>query len=113
VRGKVLDMISYSGVSFATVKLSNPQNTFGAATDEQGKFLFKDIPLGRYQLMVSCVGYYSHREEDVLLEGGKEIIIQIQLKPSSIQLEDIEIHDKGIVSPRLSSIPFTMESGYF
>ena len=109
IRGEVINMISYSGISLANVVLSNSEQTYGIVTDEDGNFHFRNIPLGRYQLKVTFVGFFPFIEDDILLQGGKEVALRIELKPAYIQLEDIEILDRNTSSPVLSSLPFNME----
>jgi hypothetical protein len=112
IQGKVRDAVSYTGISLANIMLFNEHHSFGTVTGELGQFSLDSIPLGRYTLRVTHIGYYSHIQEDLLVEGGKELVVAVAMKPAATQLENVEIFDRNIVdplSPLLSSLEFTME----
>ncbi len=112
VSGRILDGISYSGISLVNVILSNADFSFGTVSEEEGQFMLDSIPFGRYRLKISHVGYFPYIQENVLLQGGKDVILRIELKPAALQLENIEIIDHNAfnsLSPSLSSLSFNME----
>jgi outer membrane receptor for ferrienterochelin and colicins len=55
-------------MSLALVTLKN--TSWGAATDEQGKFSITGIPLGQYQVLISSVGYHSVQKNIRLLKDS-------------------------------------------
>ena len=55
IRGTVIDNASNEPLPFANTIILN--TSYGASTDNQGNFTIRDVPVGRYQLQVSMIGY--------------------------------------------------------
>jgi hypothetical protein len=89
VRGTVRDADSGLPLVGATVSLL-PVET-GTITDPKGTFRFDNLPVGRYQLKVSYVGYGTISVPEILLESGKEQVTQISLSPSGKELEEATV----------------------
>ncbi|RAK00141.1 outer membrane receptor protein involved in Fe transport [Larkinella arboricola] len=84
LRGTVTDASQGRPLAGASVQLLNA-NT-GTITDEQGRFRLTNVPVGRQQLSVSFVGYEPMIINEVLVESGKEQVLDIQLQPGVQQL---------------------------
>ncbi|WP_026630041.1 TonB-dependent receptor [Dyadobacter alkalitolerans] len=89
IRGAVSDLDTRSPLAGATVSLTSPQT--GTITDSAGTFRFDNLPPGRYQLMVSYVGYETVRIPELLLESGKENVQQVRLAPAGKQLNEATV----------------------
>jgi len=112
LKGRIVDGISLSGIPLANVRLNNPDHSYGTVSGEQGEFQLDSIPLGRYRLTITHVGYFSYVQENVALEGGKDLSLQIEMKPAALQLENVEILDRDddiALTPSLSTLHFNME----
>lgn len=57
----------------------------GSMTDENGKFIIKNLPDGNYKLVISSIGYTSYTTEVSLPTGEMEIL----LTPSAIEMEEV------------------------
>lgn len=77
IRGTVLDADVGSPLIGASVFLVEAEQ--GVSTDSLGRFELKNIPVGRYQLRVSYVGYQALNITELLLESGKEMVLELQL----------------------------------
>jgi outer membrane receptor protein involved in Fe transport len=64
---------------------------WGSTTDVDGRYSIKNIPVGNYQLAISYIGYENAIVRDVKIEGGETIALDYKLKPSTTQLQDVEI----------------------
>ena len=83
------------------VEGSNPP--LGTVTDESGNFTFS-VPIGRQKLRFSSVGFLT-QEIDILVNTGKEVVLNIVMEPSSIELKGVNIiakHDKSQPMNKLS-----------
>ena len=111
ISGQIFDAVSLQPLVSANITVKNPDHTFGAITDEQGQFSLTDIPIGRYEITISYVGYQSEILKDILLESGKEKVMHIGLKPSAKQLNELEISGKreDLQIKKLDAISFNME----
>ncbi|MFY7910110.1 MAG: TonB-dependent receptor [Emticicia sp.] len=86
IRGKVVDFISEQPVIGASITVLNSKQ--GTQTDTEGSFSFGKMPIGRYQLQVSSVGYESQIISELLLESGKEMVLEIRLQATANQLAE-------------------------
>src|SRR5690625_4516487 len=95
IRGIVTDHASGAPLPFASVGLPDmPQ--IGAATDEDGKFVIRDVPVGRHDLQASSVGYEPALIREVLVTSAKEVYLEIRLRETVLQLDEV------VVSPRIN-----------
>lgn len=91
LRGKVLDAQTQEPI-FATIRLLNPEVAGkGTATDSLGNFLITKLPLGRYALQVSSIGYDPVTVTDILLHSAKEGYCEITLTENTQHLQEIVV----------------------
>ena len=62
----------------------------GAASDENGYYIIKDIPIGKYTLKAMFIGYET-LENEIWIEGDQKYQIDIQLTPSIIEIEETRV----------------------
>jgi hypothetical protein len=85
--GRVMSQDSSTPVTSANIYLSN--TSIGTVTDEKGNFTFKNFPEGRYELIVSCVGYETYRSfiRSDQLTGN----FMVYMQPKIAELEAVVI----------------------
>jgi len=76
LRGKVLDADTRKPVPSASVFLSN--TSIGTAANEKGEFVLHDIPSGKFDLVVSSLGYetYAQSVSADKITGPLEILLK-------------------------------------
>ena len=95
ISGQLLDSESQDPLSFANVSLHEfEDNTLitGAISNEAGRFEIIELPIGKYLLYFSFLGYET--AERTLVSGGLNSIFdlgKILLEPSTETLEGVEI----------------------
>jgi hypothetical protein len=62
----------------------------GTVTDENGKYLLKDIPAGKYTVRYSSVGYKTETR-DVNISGGEKTEINIVLNETVIEVGEVKV----------------------
>ena len=82
INGFVRNNATGEPISYANVFLSN--TSIGAATNSDGYFVMSDIPIGKYEINISMIGYAVYKEE-VDLSQGQSIRLNIRLKEEVIQ----------------------------
>ena len=93
ITGRVIDATTEEGLPFSTVKLS--YNGHGTMADSLGYFRFENIPVGRYDLEASYVGYAPVMMKDVIIISSKETQIEIPLQEITSELNEV------VVTPRV------------
>lgn len=89
LRGQVMDAVAQKSLASANVILEG--TTLGTTTDENGKFRFENLPVGRYRLRVSFVGYDTLVVPEILLESGRETVLNLPLHIAYTTLSELSI----------------------
>lgn len=95
VSGLLLDAGTQETLPFANVAVHDFENNAlltGTITDDNGRFELLDIPLGKYKLYFSFLGYKT--TEQTLLAGGLNTVFdlgKISLEPSAENLDEVEV----------------------
>lgn len=79
ISGQIKDKITSEPVVNAVIFIEG--TLFGSSSNELGYYEIKNVPPGKYKLVVSAVGYELTRIEDVILTGGESIKLNILLQP--------------------------------
>jgi len=97
--GSVYDA-SDTGVRNATIIMHNQSSntTEMTTTDAAGKFTFKSLPAGEYQLRIMKRGFEEYRAPQVVLEPGRESSLNVTLKIGSV-MEEVDVVPEGTVKP--------------
>ena len=89
IKGKVVDVkISLPG---ATVVILHSDPLIGVTTDVDGYFRLENMPLGRYNIQISYIGYEPAVVRELEVGLGKEVVINIGLKESAVDLNEVVI----------------------
>ena len=98
VSGQLFDTETKIPLSFANVAVHTFDNNVlvtGAITDVDGRFEIQEVPLGKYEIYFSFIGYTgAHR---TLVAGGLNTIFdlgKIELEPSAETLTEVEVVGK-------------------
>ena len=92
------------GASVTILTTTEPQGTL---TDVDGHFTIEDVPVGRQSLEVSYLGYEPAFLENVILGSGKELVLNIGLRESLIQIAEAVVtakHDKTKALNEMSTL---------
>lgn len=89
LRGQVYDAVDQKALVGATVLLEG--SSLGSSTDEQGKFRFEKLPVGRYRLRISFIGYDTLVVPEVLVESGRETVLNLPLQIAYTTLSELNI----------------------
>lgn len=64
--------------------------TIGAASQPDGTFNITEIPIGKYEVRFSSIGYET-RFFDITIEANKTVELQVEIKTTVIQVNDVEV----------------------
>ncbi|MER2997811.1 outer membrane beta-barrel protein [Pontibacter populi] len=114
IKGTVIDSTTLKPVSYVTVVLTHPdknepiKSTF---TKDNGSFEFTGVPLAKYKLIFTFVGYKLQTSE-VTLDAGKTIVDagKISLASSAQQLKEVEVvTEKLLVTQDVDKLSYNVE----
>lgn len=115
LKGKILDNETQTPLLGATVVILNSDPLLGVITDFEGNYKISNVPLGRYNIQISYVGYDPAIVPEILVTSGKEVVINVGLAQSSTLMEELTIKaysrkDKPLNSmASVSARSFTVE----
>lgn len=89
VRGVVTDQDSKQGIEGATITIAGSDPLQLTRTDRDGSFRFDHMPIGRIILHVSNVGYEKIILPNIVVNSGKETVLNINMQQSVAQLEGV------------------------
>lgn len=89
IRGRIIDTNTEKPLAGANILLKNTSK--GTQTDDKGYFRLEKVPVGRYQLEVSSVGFETQTISEVLVESGKEVVMEIRLQEATKQLGEATV----------------------
>lgn len=101
LKGKVLDEEGQP-VLCATVRLE--RTTIGAVTNDQGEFMFKDVPNGEYVMRTSRMDFETQKQS--VNQSDNNMVIQ--LKKSFLNLNEVVVTGTGTYH-RLKDTPVPVE----
>ncbi len=114
VRGKILDKDSKAPLFAVTVALFKDSILMGgASTNENGEFKLVNIPVGKYRLRASYVGYLSFTAGSVELTSAKETFMNIELTESTVNIKEVVITADGGVKYAVNNDMATVSARTF
>jgi len=115
VSGQLFDAENKEPLPFANVAVhffEDNDLVTGAMTDTDGRFEIQEIPLGKYEIYFSFIGYTSSQQ--TLLAGGLNTVFdfgKIELTPSAEALEEVEvIGQEATTNADLNKKSFSLEN---
>jgi len=91
IKGVVLDKDTQTPLIGANIIVKNTSPARGATTNLDGAFWIDRVGVGRYDLLITYIGYESFIVPEVLVSSAKEVILNIQLEPSYLTGEQVVV----------------------
>ncbi|VBB45713.1 conserved hypothetical protein [uncultured Paludibacter sp.] len=93
IKGKITDVNSNEPLIGASVLIKG--TAVGAASDFDGNYAINNLKPGVYSIVVSYISYKQQTKENILVESGKETMIDISLESANISLNEVEVVAKS------------------
>ncbi|OYU66362.1 MAG: hypothetical protein CFE22_09390 [Cytophagaceae bacterium BCCC1] len=94
LRGKIIDKVTQAGLPGVNVHIFPLNLTVSSNPD--GSFSFPKLPIGRYSLLFSLVGYDKSTLANIELGSGKETILSVELSESVTTLNELVVHKENL-----------------
>lgn len=89
IKGKITDANTQEAIPFANIIIT--ETNIGTASDIDGYYRLENLTPGLTSFTFSCLGYETKRMDEVEVFRNKDVELNIQLLPSSTELQTIEI----------------------
>lgn len=116
LEGRIIDAAGNSLADINVILWSESlQGSRGAASDPKGYFRFISLPVGRYNIKISSIGFSQLNIEDVVIQLGKTTSLgEIILKQQAIDLPEITVSGKKpVIDPVSTSYGGNINSADF
>ncbi|MFA9392395.1 MAG: carboxypeptidase-like regulatory domain-containing protein [Prolixibacteraceae bacterium] len=91
VYGTVVDKQSQTTLPGVNVVAIAQDKTYGTSTDANGRFHIENIPLGRFTIEFSLIGYEKTALQNVSLSSVKDIFLNIELIEKVENIEEVVV----------------------
>ncbi len=91
IRGTVFDQDNQLPLIGATITILQSNPLLGTTTNTSGQFRFESVPIGRVSLQISYIGYQERIIPNIELNSAKEVILDIGLVESVVNMEEVVI----------------------
>ena len=108
IRGVVTDNASGQTLPSVTVVVLGSNPIIGTAADLNGNFSLNNLPVGRYDIQVSFIGYEPAVFREIMVTSGKEIFMEIAMRENIQELSEVVVRPK--VNKEAPLNPLTLAS---
>lgn len=91
IRGTVLDKQTLSPMPGATIIVINSPVSAGTSSGNDGTFRLEKIPIGKYELKITYVGYTPYISDPVIVSSGRESSLTVYLQEMVVTAGEVEI----------------------
>ncbi|MGB0390624.1 MAG: TonB-dependent receptor [Salibacteraceae bacterium] len=95
ITGVVTDKQSEFTIPGANVIITTLDPQVGVSTDNDGKFVIDNVPVGRHTIQISFLGYQTITLPNVLVSSAKESFVNVELFESAEELNEVVISADG------------------
>lgn len=90
IRGIVIDSKTNAPIEYASVVVQE-HPSWGAVTDSLGKFRITNVPVGRYNVQTSSMGYDANIKSEILVTSSKEVYLTLVLNENIRSLDEVTV----------------------
>lgn len=91
IRGNIIDSDAEYPLIGSNVMLKVGDEIKGATSDINGDYRIEDVPVGKYNIKASYLGYEDVVLMNIVVTSAKEVILNIELKESTQKLKTVEV----------------------
>ena len=91
IKGTVYDEHSHVGLPGAIIRILGSNPVPATSAEDDGTFVLENLPIGRYDLEISFVGYQSRIHQNIILGSAKEIILSIGMIEEVSNLKEVVV----------------------
>jgi hypothetical protein len=93
IRGTIIDKISKAPLPGASIVIVDTNPMIGTTTDPDGNFKLPKVPVGNHNLKVTFIGYLDMNLPNVIVNSGKEVVLNIPLEENIVMMDAVVIEE--------------------
>src|SRR3989338_6062660 len=97
ISGEVRDAVTKQRLLGANVVVFGTLR--GAATDKEGYFVIKSVPVGTYKVKISKIGYQPKTMDDISVAQSRNTTLHVELTPAQIEMEGVTVTGEYFQKP--------------
>ncbi len=79
IKGNVIEKETQLPLPGASISIINSNPIIGTTTDFDGNFTINEVPVGRYNIKISFIGYQTIIINELLVNSAKEVVLKIEM----------------------------------
>lgn len=91
IRGKIVDKESQITLPGANIIILNTEPAIATISDMDGHFRIENVPIGRFDIQVSYIGYKPYIIAELQVTASKEVVLKVQLQENAFLLNAVNI----------------------
>src|SRR3972149_11910262 len=92
IRGRIVDIESkFPLIGAHAVLISDTAKFVGTTAAIDGYFRIEGVALGRHTIKASYLGYKEGIISNIIVNSGKEVILNIEMEESAVNIDAVEI----------------------
>src|SRR5690554_1848787 len=104
IKGSVIDNSSNEALPSVTIAIIDTDPAIVTTSDQNGNFIIENVPIGRYDLKISSVGYEPVILPEVIVTSAKEVVLNITLTERAFALNEVVIKPKLVKNKPLNEM---------
>jgi hypothetical protein len=112
IRGTVMDRQSRITLPGATVLLVHTDPVRGTSSDPSGNFRFESVEVGRVSIRVSYVGYHDVILNNLSLQAGKELVLNIYMDEMVMGVDEVVVRYTADKTSSLNTMASVSARGF-
>ena len=94
LRGIITDNASGEPLPYVTIVVLASGIPKGTTTQADGTFCLDNLPVGRYDIRASFIGYEPAIAKEIIVSSGKEAFVTLSLKENLTELDEVVVTPK-------------------
>lgn len=95
IQGKVFDNFTETPLPGVNIIVTKDSILLGTSTNADGEFSIKNVPIGKYTIQASFIGYKDFIQDNLNLSSGRAINIDINLNVMAQSLDEVSVSAWG------------------
>lgn len=111
IRGTVLNRDTQEPLIGANILILHSR--LGAATDKNGNFTIKKVPVGSYSVRIGYIGYETQIKTDVVVHSNRATHLVVELSPTTLKGKEVSVtagYFNEISTHPVSTVSFSNEA---